>query len=185
MSNINTMSETIKIYATTKYVRMSAQKVRLVADMVRNTNAMYASEMLNFVSKKAALPVRKTIDSAIANAVNNFNLDKKALKVVEIRVDEAPTFKRGRAVSKGRYHQILKRNCHIIVAVSDGSKQNEVKSKVQKPETKVEVTKQTTKKTEKVTAKTKPGQTKVVKKMVKSDQVKQARAQRITQAKGK
>ena len=116
------------IYAKSKYVRMSAQKVRLVVDMVRGQNAVYASEALEFVNKAAALPVRKTIESAIANAVNNENLDKKELVIVEARVDDAPIFKRGRAVSKGRYHKILKRNSHIIIAVS-GDKKAAKKSK--------------------------------------------------------
>ncbi|MBN1331314.1 50S ribosomal protein L22 [Candidatus Dojkabacteria bacterium] len=106
------------VYAKSKYVRMSAQKVRLVADMIRGENAVYASEVLEFVNKAAALPVRKTLESAIANAVNNEGMDKKELKIVEARVDDAPIFKRGRAVSKGRYHKILKRNSHIIIAVS-------------------------------------------------------------------
>jgi large subunit ribosomal protein L22 len=108
------------IYAKSKYVRVAPQKVRLVADMVRGKNALYAAEMLQFVNKRAALPMRKTIESAIANAENNDNLDKKELIIAEARVDEAPMFKRGRAVSKGRYHQILKRNSHIIIGLSAG-----------------------------------------------------------------
>lgn len=119
----------IKVYAKSKYIKVSPQKIRLVIDMVRGENAQYASELLQFVNKAAALPVRKTIDTAIANAINNFDLNKKELKIVEARVDEAPTFKRGRAVSKGRYHQILKRNSHVIIAVSDGTKVEDIKKK--------------------------------------------------------
>lgn len=108
------------VYAKSKYIRMSAQKTRLVVDMIRGENALYSAEMLKFVNKAAALPVRKALESAIANAEFNHDMDKKQLVVVEARVDEAPTFKRGRAVSKGRYHQILKRNCHIIIGVAEG-----------------------------------------------------------------
>ncbi len=108
---------TNKVYAKTKYVRMAPRKVRLVVNLIRDMNALESVELLKYVNKRASEPVRKTIESAIANAVNNYNLDKYKLHIIEARVDEAPTFKRGRAVSKGRYHKILKRNSHIIIAV--------------------------------------------------------------------
>lgn len=98
---------------------MSPQKVRLVVDMVRGKNALESVHLLKFVEKASALPVKKTIESAISNAVNNFELDKKKLIIVEARVDEAPTFKRWRAVSKGRAHKILKRNCHILIVLKE------------------------------------------------------------------
>lgn len=128
------------VYAKTKYVRMSAQKVRLVVDMVRGKNALEALVELKFVNKYAALPVIKTIESAVANAVNNDDADRKSLVIVEAFVNEAPTFKRGRAVSKGRYHKILKRNSHIIIGVSDQKKEDTKKVKKEvAPEAKVEV----------------------------------------------
>lgn len=177
----------IKVYATSKYVRMSPQKVRLVVDMVRGENAQYAAELLQFVNKAAALPVKKTIESAISNATNNFELNKKELKIVEARVDEAPTYKRGRAASKGRYHQILKRNSHITIAVSDGSevKESKKKAKTEKPEV-IEVEPGAVEVTEEVGSKknTKKNQPKGNKKMLKSDQVKNAGTQRRVQAKG-
>ncbi|KKQ35906.1 MAG: 50S ribosomal protein L22 [candidate division WS6 bacterium GW2011_GWA2_37_6] len=114
------------IYAKSKYIRTSAQKARLIINMVRGGNALYSVEMLNFVNKSAALPVRKTIESAIANAEFNHDMDKAKLVITEARVDEAPTFKRGRAVSKGRYHQILKRNCHIIIGVTESEEENKI-----------------------------------------------------------
>jgi len=144
------------IYSTSKYVRVAPQKVRLVVAMVRGKNAIYAAEMLQFVNKKAALPVRKTIESAIANAENNYNLDKKELVIVEARVDEAPMFKRGRAVSKGRYHQILKRNSHITIGVSRSEvKEEKAVKKVEEKEVKSEnITKSKgTKVSKKVTSK--------------------------------
>ena len=173
-----------KIYAKSKYVRMSAQKVRLVVDMVRGEDAIYASEVLEFVNKAAALPVKKTIDSAIANAVNNEGLDKKELKIVEARVDDAPIFKRGRAVSKGRYHKILKRNSHIIIAVSGAkkaaktTKKTDTKKETKKADKKVE------KQVEKVESKVKVKVPGVAKKQVKQAQVKSTGTQRKVQAKG-
>jgi len=131
-----------KIYAKSKYIRMSPQKVRLVVDMIRGENAQYAVEMLEFVNKAAALPVRKVIESAIANAEHNDEKEAESLIIVEARVDEAPIYKRGRAVSKGRYHKILKRNCHIIVAVQDEqgkevTKKKSTKKKVDAKKTQV------------------------------------------------
>ena len=109
----------VLIFAHEKYIRTSAQKARLVIALVRNQNALSASERLRFVHKKAALFVRKAIESAIANAVNNFELDKKKLYIEKAFVDDAPIFKRGRAGSRGRYKKILKRNCHITIGVAE------------------------------------------------------------------
>ncbi|KXK26185.1 MAG: 50S ribosomal protein L22 [candidate division WS6 bacterium OLB20] len=117
------------VYAKTKYVRRSARKIRLVADMIRGKNAQEALAMLQFVNKGAADEVTKTLASAMANAVHNNDMDKDTLVVSEVFINEAPTFRRGRAVSKGRYHKILKRNSHIIIGVSEpGAKKEDKKS---------------------------------------------------------
>lgn len=105
------------VYARSKYIRSTALKARLVIDMVRGMNALDALARLEFVPKKAAGLVHKTIQSAVSNAVNNFEMDRKGLFIAEAFVDEAPTFKRGRAGSRGRYNPVLKRNCHIIIGV--------------------------------------------------------------------
>jgi large subunit ribosomal protein L22 len=105
------------VYAKARYIRMSARKARLVIDLVRNENALEAISKLYFVTKRAALPVRKTIESAMANAENNFDMDPKKLVIKKAVVEEAPTYKRGRAGSRGRYKRILKRNCHIIIGL--------------------------------------------------------------------
>lgn len=107
------------IKSTAKYVRITPRKARLVTDMVRGMNALDAVTILKFTEKKAALHVRKCLESAIANAENNNSMDKSKLMIVEARVDEAPMLKRGIAVSRGRYHQILKRNSHIVIGLSD------------------------------------------------------------------
>ncbi|MBD3280256.1 50S ribosomal protein L22 [Candidatus Dojkabacteria bacterium] len=184
-----------RVYAKSKYVRMAPQKARLVVDMVRGENAVYASEMLDFVNKAAAVPVKKTIESAIANAENNEEMDKKELKIVEARVDDAPIYKRGRAVSKGRYHKILKRNSHIIIAVagddkkvSTKAKEADSKEKIKESETKkkirkVEATDVTEISSEKPIEK-KRASGAVKKKQVKQAQVKSTGTQRKVQAKG-
>lgn len=105
--------------AITKYVRLSPQKCRLVADQIRRLPVEKALELLQFSPRKGALPVRKTLDSAIANAEHNEGADIDELWINEIMVDEAPTMKRYRARAKGRGARITKRNCHITVSVSD------------------------------------------------------------------
>lgn len=107
------------VFARARYIAMSARKVRLVVDIVRGKNAIESVAMLRFVRKKAALPIRKTIESAIANADHNFEMDRKKLMIKKAFIDVAPTFKRGRAGSRGRYKKILKRNCHITIGVAE------------------------------------------------------------------
>jgi large subunit ribosomal protein L22 len=105
------------VYAKEKYIRGSARKARLVIDMVRGKKAQDVLVELDFVHKKAAIPVRKAIQSAIANAENNFEMNGDELVIEEAYVNEAPTYKRGRAGSRGRYKRLLKRNCHIVIGV--------------------------------------------------------------------
>ena len=105
--------------AIAKYVRASPQKCRLVADQVRKLPAGQALELLEFSPKKAAKPIRKVLESAIANAEHNQGADVDELKVSEIMVDEGPVLKRWRPRAKGRATPIIKRTCHITVAVAD------------------------------------------------------------------
>ena len=175
------------VYAKSKYVRTSAQKARLVVDMVRGENALYSVEMLNFVRKAAALPVRKTIESAIANAEFNHDLDKSKLKIVEAMVNEAPTLKRGRAVSKGRYHQILKRSCHIIIGVAESKVENKAAKELAKIKEQ-DVSKKDTKgkKVKEDVKKEKTEKTEKVEKVIEQPKVMESKKPtRIAQIKGK
>ena len=105
--------------AVAKYVRVSPQKCRLVADQVRKLSAGKALELLEFSSKRAAKPIRKVLESAIANAEHNQGADVDELKVSEIMVDEGPVLKRWRPRAKGRATPIIKRTCHITITVAD------------------------------------------------------------------
>ncbi len=105
--------------AILKYIRLSPQKGRLVADLVRGLPVARALEVLHFSTKKAAKPVRKALESAIANAEHNEGADIDELRVQSITVDEAPTMKRWSARAKGRGTRILKRNSHITVVVGE------------------------------------------------------------------
>ena len=102
-----------------RYARISAQKCRLVADQVRGLPVEKALTLLNFSNKKAAVLVRKVLESAIANAEHNEGADIDELKVSTIFVDQGPSMKRMRARAKGRGNRILKRTSHITVTVAD------------------------------------------------------------------
>ena len=105
--------------AKLRHARISAQKVRLVADQVRGMEVEKALELLTFSNKKAAGMVKAVLDSALANAEHNDGADIDELKVAEIMVDEGPTMKRIRPRAKGRANRILKRSSHITVVVGD------------------------------------------------------------------
>ncbi len=105
--------------AVLKTARISAQKVRLVADLVRGMQVEEAEQVLSYTEKKAAAIVKKVLLSAISNAEHNEGADIDELKISEIYVDEGPTLKRMRARAKGRGTQILKRTSHITIKVSD------------------------------------------------------------------
>lgn len=104
-----------------KSIRVSAQKGRLVADQIRGLPVAKALELLQYSNKKAAHPIKKALESAIANAEHNEGADVDELRVDRICVDEGPTMKRWRARAKGRGVPILKRSSHIKVTVSDRS----------------------------------------------------------------
>ena len=107
------------IQAHLRFLPMSAQKVRLVVDLVRGKGANDALEMLRFVPKAAALPVRKLLASAVANAEENFGVSRDDLIVAKIFADEAPTRKWRRFGARGRFKPILRRNSHVTVVLRE------------------------------------------------------------------
>ena len=109
----------MQVTAKLNGARISAQKVRLVADQVRGMPVEQAEQLLAFSPKKAAHIVKKVLLSAIDNAEHNEGADIDELKISRITVDEGPTMKRGRARAKGRGTRILKRTSHITVTVAD------------------------------------------------------------------
>ena len=111
----------MEVAARLKGARISAQKVRLVADQVRGKSVEDALDVLSFSNKKAAHLVRKVLNSAIANAENNEGADDvDELTVSSIFVDEGATLRRLRPRAKGRADRIFKRSCHITIKVADG-----------------------------------------------------------------
>ena len=105
--------------AKLKSTRISAQKVRLVADQIRGLPVDNAINLLTFSNKKAAKIIKKVLESAIANAEHNDAADVDELFVSEIMVDEGPTMKRWRPRARGRANKILKRMSHVTVAVAE------------------------------------------------------------------
>ena len=102
-----------------KYVSISAQKVRLMTDIVRNMQALEAVEVLSNMSQSAAYEVRKTLQSALANAEENESMAPEDMWIAEIYADEGPTAKRYRPGARGRVKPILRRSSHITVLLEE------------------------------------------------------------------
>ena len=105
--------------ATAKTVRIAARKVRLVIDLIRGKSVAEALAILQFTPRGASPVVAKVLNSAVANAENNFDLDRQDLVVSEAYVKEGPTLKRFRPRAKGSASPINKRTSHITVVVSE------------------------------------------------------------------
>ncbi|ARG98936.1 50S ribosomal protein L22 [Legionella micdadei] len=109
----------MEVTAKLRNAPLSAQKGRLVADMIRKMDVSRAIDVLKFTPKKGAQLMLKVLESAIANAENNNGADIDELKVGVVCVDEAATLKRISPRAKGRANRICKRTCHITITVSD------------------------------------------------------------------
>ena len=105
--------------ATLRGVRLSAQKGRLIADLVRGKRVEAALSILSFSPKKGAQVVKKVIESAIANAEHNDGADIDSLKVRRIMVEQGSVLKRFTARAKGRGNRISKPTCHIYLTVGN------------------------------------------------------------------
>jgi large subunit ribosomal protein L22 len=109
----------VEVAAKLKNAQISAQKGRLIADLIRGTSVARALDVLTFSSKKAAVMFKKVVESAIANAEHNHGADVDELKISSVFVDQGPSYKRMHARAKGRGNRIIKPTCHITVKVSD------------------------------------------------------------------
>ncbi|MFH1812883.1 MAG: 50S ribosomal protein L22 [Pseudomonadota bacterium] len=105
--------------ANLRGVRLSAQKGRLVAELVRGKPVGQALNILAFSPKKGAKIIKKVVESAIANAEHNDGADIDSLKVKTIYVEKGAVLKRFTARAKGRGNQIVKQTCHVFVTVGD------------------------------------------------------------------
>lgn len=105
--------------ATLRGVRLSAQKGRLVADMVRGKKVDQALDILTFTPKKGAVIIKRVLESAIANAEHNDGADIDELKISSIYVEKGSVLKRSSTRAKGRGDRISKQTCHIYVTVGN------------------------------------------------------------------
>lgn len=105
--------------AITKYVRISPRKARLAAGLIRGLSVPEAATQLTFSNLKAGLLLKKTLDSAVANAETQHDVRRENLKVHEVRVDAGPTLKRAKPKNRGGRHPIMKRTSHFTVIVSN------------------------------------------------------------------
>lgn len=122
------------ITASLTNYRQSPRKVRSVANLVRGKSVDQALNTLSYLSKKAADPIFTLIMSAVANAKNNFNIEKEGLVIKELRVDVGQTMKRRMPRARGNSYPINKRNSHVrlVLDMKPEKKVKEVKASVKK-----------------------------------------------------
>ena len=111
----------MEVTALTKYSRISAKKAREVAKELKGRPANEALELLNFIPRKAARLLRKTLHSAVANAENNHNLNSDDLVIKEAIVEEGPAFSRFKAAARGSAKPIRKRTSHLRITLTESS----------------------------------------------------------------
>lgn len=117
------MAEAFEVTAKARYIPMTPRKVRLVVNAVRGKGAKEALDMLRFMPQRAAEPVYKLIESAVANAEQNFGLEADELIVSQIFADEGPRHRKapygGRFAGRGRFRPIVKRSSHVTVVLAE------------------------------------------------------------------
>jgi large subunit ribosomal protein L22 len=115
----------MKVHAKARYVRQSPFKVRRVLDLVRGLPVPEARDVLTFTNRRATEPIRKALESAVANAEHNHALDADELFIAEAYADEGPTLRRYKPRARGRATRINKRTSHITIVLSEMNAVNE------------------------------------------------------------
>jgi len=117
------MAEAFEVKAKLKHLQISPRKVRLVVDAVRGKDAQEALDILFYMPQKASGPVYKLVQSAVANAEQNFGLEIDELYVSRIFVDEGPRHRKapygGRFAGRGRFRPIMRRSSHVTVVLAE------------------------------------------------------------------
>ena len=109
----------IEARAELKYARISARKVKIVADLIRGKNVEEALAIVKFTPKASSVILEKLLKSAIANAENNHSMSREKLYISEIYANQGPTLKRIRPAAKGSAVRIRKRTSHITIVLSE------------------------------------------------------------------
>ena len=105
--------------AVAKYIRMSPRKARLVVDQIRGRSAQEAMAILQLTPNKPAEPIYKVLHSAVANAENNFEMNKDNLYVAQVFIDQGPVLKRFRPRARGMASKIRKPTSHITIVLRE------------------------------------------------------------------
>jgi large subunit ribosomal protein L22 len=117
------MAEVFEVKAVARYIQISPQKVRLIADLVRGKRAEEALDILRFMPQKSAEPVFKLVQSAVANAEQNYGLEIDELFISRIFADEGPRRRLapygGRFGARGRFKPIIRRSSHLTVILAE------------------------------------------------------------------
>ncbi len=129
----------MEIKASAKHIKMSPRKVRLVVDVARGKTVDDALDQLKFVKKLAVKPIVKLINSAVASAKHNFEIERDNLKITEIRVDEGTTLHRWKPRAFGKASPIRKRASHISLVLAEIKESGEKRVKKQKIEAPVKL----------------------------------------------
>ena len=137
----------MEITAKLNYLRIAPRKMRLLVDLIRGEKIEKAITLLDFSIKKGSKPLKKVLEQAVANAENNFQLEKPSLYISKITIDEGPKLKRWRARARGRAARIEKKTSHISLTLSEVK---EMKKKKVKKVSVAKVKKVEEKKTKKV-----------------------------------
>lgn len=119
----------MEIKVSLNNLRVAPRKTRQLVDVVRNKSVAEARALLEFTVKRAADPVLKLLNSAVASALHDFKLDESKLYICKITVDEGPKLKRSHPMSRGRAYPIMKRTSHINLTISDTKKGEEKAAK--------------------------------------------------------
>ena len=109
----------MEVRAAAKYIRISPRKIRLIMDQIRGKKIEEAVNLLSFSSQKGAFILRKLINSAVANANENYDIDVDTLYIKRVFADEGPTLKRFRPRAMGRATSIRKRTSHLTVILDE------------------------------------------------------------------
>lgn len=133
----------MEVKAVLRRYRVAPRKVRLVVNLIRGLDIDKALEQLEFVDKKSGIAILKLLNSAIANAVNNFSLEKSNLYVKSVFVDQGPVFRRWMPKAHGRATKIKKYTSHITIILdeknvqSDKNEQKKISAKAKKSTKKI------------------------------------------------
>ena len=109
----------MEVRAAAKYIRISPRKIRLIMDQIRGKKIEEAVNLLSFSSQKGAFILRKLINSAVANANENYDIDVDTLYIKRVFADEGPTLKRFRPRAMGRATSIRKRTSHLTIILDE------------------------------------------------------------------